>query len=276
MQRSFVREKRVEAGPYKNVTIYARTMEQEKKCKEGRARKKPISRPAQVSWNNRKSRKYAGWLIYENFGKGDYYLTFTYSNEQLPRTPEDAMKHQTNTLKKLSRLYKSQNMDFKYIWFSEYQFDDDNGYIKRIHHHAIVNAGPSRDDIEAAWSIGRGKNKKSLGRTQARLIQPGVNGLQELIDYLTNQKKWENKQWKKSKKRWSRSRNLKKPAMSINDHKWSFRKLEMLGLSTDGGEGSLLERFPQHRLLEPPRIEYNEDSGWYIEVELIKWEPRAG
>lgn len=276
MRRSFVREKRIEAGPYKCVTIYSRTAEQEKKCREGRERRKPISRPAQISWNNRASRKYAGWLIYENFVKGDYYLTFTYTDEHLPQTPDEAMKHQTNTLKKLSRLYKKQGFEFKYIWFSEYQFDDDSGYIKRIHHHAVVNAGPSRDDVEACWSVGRGKKKESLGRTQARLIQPGVNGLQELIEYLTNQKKWENKKWKKSKKRWSRSRNLKKPTRSINDHKWSFRKIEQLGRSNDAGEAMILEKFPQYRILETPRIEYNEDSGWYVEVELIKWEPRPG
>lgn len=276
MSRSFVREKRIEAGPYKCVSIYSRTVQQELRCKEPRSRKKPLSRPSQVSWNNRKSRKYAGWLIYENFTKGDYYLTFTHTNDTLPEKPEDALKHQTNTLKKMSRLYKKSGYDFKYIWFTEYQFDDDSGFIKRIHHHAIVNAGPSRDLVEECWSTGRGKKKVSLGRTQAKLIQPGVNGLQELIDYLTNQKKWENKQWKKSKKRWSRSRNLKKPTLSTNDHKWSFKKLEQLGLSNDAGEAMLLERFPNHRLLEPPRVEYNEESGWYVEVELIKWEPRPG
>lgn len=272
MRKSFVREKRVEAGPYKHISIYARTLNQELKCKEkGRVRKRPISRPGQLSWNNKKSRKYAAWLIYENFGKDDYYLTFTYSNEQLPKTPDDAIKHQRNTLDKLNRLYKKNDKELKYIWFTSYQFNDDTGYIKRIHHHAIINGGVNRDDVESCWSIGR--KRVPLGRTQARLVQPGINGLQELANYLTNQEQWENRQWKKSKKRWSRSRNLKKPTETINDSYWSIRKLEKVGLSTDAGEEILLKRFPNHRLLSEPKIKHIKESGWYIEVELLKFEP---
>lgn len=272
MSRTFVREKRVEAGPYKHVSIYMRTTNQELKCKEKRrVRKKQIARPAQVTWNNKKSRKYAGWLIYENFGKGDYYLTFTYSNEYLPATPADAMKHQRNTLDKLNRLYKKNGYEFRYIWFTSYQFNDETGYIKRIHHHAIINSGPDRDAVESCWSVGR--KRIPLGRTQARLVQPNANGLQELTNYLTNQEQWENRQWKKSKKRWSASRNLKKPTQSINDHKWSVRKLERVALSNDDGEEELLAKFPQHRLLSQPRIKHIKESGWYIEFELMKYEP---
>lgn len=274
MRKTFVREKRVQAGPYQHVSIYMRTAAQEMECKKkGRVKKRPISRPSQISWNNKNSRRYAGWLIYENFGKGDYYTTFTYTEEHLPKTPEDAKKHQRNTLDKLNRLYKKEGHEFKYIWFTEYQFDEDSGYIKRIHHHAIFSTGPSRDDVEACWSIGR--KRIPLGRTQARLVQPGVNGLQELTTYLTNQDQWKNRQWKKSEKRWSASRNLKKPTESINDHKWSFRKLEKMGHSNDNGEEELLKRFPNHRFLSPPRVEHIKEFGWYVEAELIsyKYEP---
>nr|WP_232846025.1 hypothetical protein [Enterococcus innesii] len=42
MKKSFVRERRVEAGPYKEIRLYSRTIEQERKCREPRGRRKKL------------------------------------------------------------------------------------------------------------------------------------------------------------------------------------------------------------------------------------------
>lgn len=270
MSQSFVRERRVEAGPYRELKLYIRTFEQERRCKEPRGRRLKVTGTAQTKWNKQASKRKASLKLYANFGKGDYYLTFTYSNKFLPEKPEDAKRQKENVLKKMQRLYKKNNFELKYIWFTSYQFDEEVGYITRIHHHVITNKGPSRDDVEDCWSVGRGKKKQSLGRTQAKIIQPGEDGMQALVYYLTGQEKWEKRQWKKATKSWTCSQNLNEPYEATNDSKWSQRKLHDIGVSNDAGESLILKEFPDCRILGEIKRSYNEETGWYIKVELLK------
>ncbi|WP_175445298.1 rolling circle replication-associated protein [Enterococcus casseliflavus] len=217
MKKSFVRERRVEAGPYKEIRLYSRTIEQERKCREPRGRRKKVTGLSQARWNQAQSKRKAALFLYANFGEKDYYATFTYSDQFLPEKPADAKRDQENTLKKLKRLYEKEGFELKYMWFTSYQYDEEVGYITRIHHHIVLNIGPSRDAIESVWSKGRGKKKQTLGRRQVQNIQYDSDGMQGLVNYLTGQEKWENRQWKKGQKRWSKSRNLKEPHETTND-----------------------------------------------------------
>lgn len=276
--KSFVRERTVSAGPFKATSIYTRTFEQERRCKEPRGRKRGISKISQQNWNDRKRKRRAEFLIYENFGNGDYYITFTYNNEFLPDNLERALKDQRNTLDKLGRLYKKAGIELKYMWFSSYQLDDSNEYIQRIHHHVIVNALPretglNRDDVEDCWSRGGGKNKKSLGRRQTQLIQDGAIGLKKIAMYVTNQEKYENHRWKKGQKRWSSSKNLKEPTESTNDSWWSQRKLGNIAFMNDQGESVFSQRFPGYQIIGEPKIRQLDDSGWHVYIEMLKIEP---
>lgn len=274
MRKSFVREKRVYAGKeYMEVSLFTRTAEQERYCKGlkgNRGRKNKVSRPAQNNLNDRNSKRYAKLLVHANFQANDYYMTFTYNDKYLPKKPSDAKKHQENTLGKLSRLYKKNGKEFKYMWFTSYQFDDKTGFIQRIHHHVLVTGGVNRDEVEFCWSAGRGKKKEKMGRTQSRLVQPGKNGMDELINYLTGQEKWENRQWKKGQKRYSGSKNLIKPHETKNDHQWSLRKLEQIGISNDAGEEEILKRFPGYRIVNDPKPKKHDELGWYVQYELMK------
>ncbi len=94
--------------------------------------------------------------------------------------------------------------------------------------------------------------------------------MQGLVNYLTGQEKWENRQWKKGQKRWSKSRNLKEPHETTNDDYWSFRKLNKLGMSNDDGAEEILKRFPQYRILGDILKIYDEDRGWYFKIELFR------
>lgn len=268
--KSFVREKRTHAGSYMEVDLFTRTVEQETSCKKARGRRNNLTRPAQSNLNDKNSKRYAKLLIYSNFSKGDYYLTLTYSDEYLPKTPKEAKKHQDNTVRKWKRLYKKNGKELKYIWFTSYQFDDDSGYLKRIHHHVLVNELGSRDEVEACWSVGRGKKKEQLGRTKAELIQLSkINGIHDLAAYLTNQEKWEKGRWKKGIKRWSCSQNLKRPYETKNDYKWSQKKLHTLATNPDSGEAMILEKFPDHRIIGEIKVRYFDKTGWTIHAELF-------
>lgn len=269
--RSFVREKVTHAGNYKELSIFVRTSEQEKANRRSRKRKKKISRPAQRNLNDKNSKQYAKWLLYANFNEKDYYLTLTYKSKFLPATPDDAKRVIDNFLSKLRRLYKKTNEELKYMWFTEFQYDDDTGYVKRLHHHLVINRGPSRDAIEDCWSIGRGKKKEKLGRTHADLIQFSESGgIHDLAMYLTSQEKYKNGRWKKGQKRWSSSKNLIKPYSTKNDHKYSLRKFEKIATATDAGEEILLKNYPDYQVIGDIKIRHFEDSGWHITVELLK------
>lgn len=270
--KSFVREKRTVAGNYMEIDLYVRTEEQERACRMPRKRKNYISRPSQNNWNDKKSRRYAKLLIYANFRKDDYYLTLTYDNEHLPDTPDQAKKDQDNYLRKLKRLYEKQDQELKYMWFTSYQFDDDTGYLKRIHHHVLINGTVDRDLIEDCWSKGRGKSKEKIGRTDCRRIQPGkMNELEELANYLTDQEKHENGRWKKGQKRWSSSKNLVKPYETKNDYKWSQRKLAEIGRL--GDEESILAKLPgNYRVIGDLKAKYTEETGWYVKLVVMKME----
>ncbi len=269
--RSFVREKTIHAGDYKELSLFVRTSEQEKANRRSRKRKKKVSRPAQRNLNDKNSKQYAKWLMYSNFTEKDYYLTLTYKSKYLPATPDDAKRVIDNFLSKLRRLYKKTNEELKYMWFTEFQYDDDTGYVKRLHHHVVINRGPSRDAIEDCWSIGRGKKKEKLGRTHADLIQMSESGgIHDLAMYLTSQEKYRNGRWKKGQKRWSSSKNLVKPYETKNDYKYSLRKFEKIATSTDAGEEILLKNYPEYQVIGEIKVRHFEDSGWHITVELLR------
>lgn len=278
MRKSFVRERTVTAGPFQASSIYTRTFEQERRCKEPRGRKKKVSKISQQNWNDRRRKRKAEFLIYENFKSGDYYLTLTYNNEFLPNDLKRAAADQRNMLGKLDRLYKKAGIELKYIWFTSYQMDESEDYIQRIHHHVLVNAlpkvsGMGRDEVEHCWSRGGGKKAKSLGRTEGQLIQGGSEGIKKVAVYLTNQEKWKNHRWKRGQKRWSRSQNLKEPTETTNDSWWSQRKLGKLAFMNDSGEEIFSQRFPGYRIIGEPRIKQIEDSGWHVYVEMMKIDP---
>jgi hypothetical protein len=273
VEKAFVREKRAYAGDYMEVSLFSRTLEQEKYAKGlkgNRKRKQKVSRPAQNNLNEKNSKRYAKLLIYANFRKGDYYITLTYDDEHLPATPKDATKDKNNTIDKWKRLYKKKGLELKYFWVTSYQFNDDTGYIQRIHHHVIINDGATRDEIEDCWSTGRGKKRKQLGYPECKRVRPGANGMNEMIHYVTGQEKWINRQWKKGQKRYSTSQNLIKPHETKNDHAWSMRKLEQIGHSNDAGEEQILKRFPDYRIINEPKPVYHEELGWYVCYEMIK------
>lgn len=268
--RSFVRERKLHAGNYVEVDIFTRTANQEATNKRSRRRKHKVSRPAQNNLNEKNSKRYARLLLHANFTDGDYFLTLTYSDKHLPSTPEAGKKDVDRFLRSLRGKYKKADLELKYMLFTSYQLDSETGYVKRIHHHLVVNKGISRDEVEACWGKGRGKNKEKLGRTEAKLIQSDEDGIQALANYLTNQEKWVNRQWKRGEKRWSSSKNLVKPYETRNDHKFSKKKLEKMGKAVDLAEEELLKLYPEFRIVGDVKSRYYEENGWHIHAEMLR------
>ncbi|MDD4510524.1 MAG: hypothetical protein PHY23_06465 [Oscillospiraceae bacterium] len=79
---------------------------------------------------------------------GDYHLVLTYAGD----APEakQAEKELKNYLKRLKRLYEKYGHELRWIAVTEYK-------SKRIHHHLVINQGPSLLEITGKWNLGRPK-----------------------------------------------------------------------------------------------------------------------
>lgn len=260
-------EKRLSIGNYQEVDICPVPVEAAKPYSKRKKRKEVVSRPAQTNNNDKRSRRYFGLLAKGNFSKGDYYGTFTFNDHHLPESPEEAKKIFKDTfIRKVRSKYKKEDKKIKYLYVMEYQLNEQEEIIERIHFHFLMSGGISRDEVEECWSVGRGKNKQKLGRTNVRLIQPDSDGIEALVRYLKKKPRW-----KKGIKTWSGSRNLEKPVKQVNHTKYTRRKIESYCLSNDHGYSELSKKYEKYHITQIT-AKYNEMKGWHLYLQMIKKE----
>lgn len=230
-----------------------------------RKRKQKVSRPAQMNLNDKNSNRYFVQCVQGTFGAGDLYLTLTYKPELLPATLEDAEKDRTNYIRRLKDRNKKQGLpDLVYVYITEYELDEDEKFVIRVHHHLILKTKLNRDEVEDAWAVGRGKKRQSIGFVTNRRIKTGDDGIASLAIYHTKMKRW-----KKGKKKWSGSQNLKRPIETKNDHKYSRRKIESYARSNDYGLEEFAKIYPDYHITDI-RAEYFDLTGWHIYLTMWK------
>lgn len=165
------------------------------------------SREAQKNLNDKNAKKHLIRLLNANFDRTGSWATYTYSDENLPKTFEEAERNIINLIRRIGYFIKKNNLGiFKYAYSTEFEEDEKKGKI-RVHHHLVTNFY-DRDILEQKWNGG--------GRTQSRRLQPDDFGLEGMARYIAKDPK--------GKKRFVCSRNLKKPIITIADKKISKRK----------------------------------------------------
>lgn len=110
--------------------------------KEKRAARRKESPEAMKENNRRILIESAALKIANNFREGDYYVTFTYDNTNLPATDEkqDRVKKDIrNTITKLKRRFEKAGLKFKYVAIPENLSPDTKG---RAHFHILIPAMP--------------------------------------------------------------------------------------------------------------------------------------
>lgn len=270
----FTRENKYAAGNYMEVDIVPLPDEvKDKLSGRSRKRKENLTRPRQQLVNDTRSYKWMRLAINGNFFKNDYYFTLTYDDSELPLPEhvEDAKKDLSNFLRKCRNHYKKSRLDFKYIWVMEYELDEEQNYLTRVHFHLLINKGIDRDILEDCWSKGKGKKKKMLGYVYARRIQPnGELGLERLAGYFSK-----GKRWKRGKKIWNCSRNLCRPQkLHPNDSKYSQRAIEKMFLSNDQGYELLQKKYPNYFITSVQFVDH-ERKGKHLYLRMWRKE-RAG
>lgn len=179
-----------------------------------RGARKNSSKEAQQRLNDKNTIKRIKRIVHTNFTKNDMWATWTYSDDQLPADHEQAKRDMQNFIRRLKRwLMRNgfEDFEFKYVYVTE--FDDGAEKKTRVHHHMIMNF-PDRDIAEDLWKGG--------GRVQTRRLQPDDFGLEGLVRYVLKDKK------KRPTKRYTVSRNMKKPTETIADTKMTRKRSERL------------------------------------------------
>lgn len=225
--------------------------------KRGKRKDKMNStRLAQKNLNDKNTKKHIIRLTNTNFTSEDIWATFTYDKEHLPEDDDQANKNMQNYLRRVKRYIKKNDLpDLKYIYVTEYEDDEKKGK-KRVHHHIVMNLR-DRDAAEKIWDKG--------GRTHSRRLQPDDYGLEGLARYITKDFK--------SSKRYTTSKNLIKPTVSIADSKMTRKKAEKIAKKPDMANDIFQKLYPNYQFKDLS-IKYSDFvSGAYLYVRMRKSKP---
>lgn len=208
---------------------------------------------AQKKLNNKNARKHFIRLINVNFEKG-YAITFTYTDDNLPATMEDARKDMQNYVKKINRRRKKRGLDnMKYVYVTEW-----NPKKKiRCHHHLICDDDLSMDELECAWTKGK--------RNKVERLDYDENGLNGLGDYLTKDPA--------GKKRWCSSNNLQKPVERKNHQTFKQKHVRDMVKDNNQIQHYMETKYPDYQFVDA-NIYYNDyNARYYIYAKMRKKGP---
>lgn len=179
--------------------------------------------------NEKNAKRKLARIINANFGKGDLFVTLTYAGD-VP-DEEQARKNLVNFFRRVKYYRKKNGLpDLKYVGVTESE-------NKRIHHHVIMSA-MSLDTITDLWGAG----KVIVSRLTPDKDYTG------LAKYITKEPAQE------YKKRWTQSRNLKKPEIRIRELK----------------SGRSILKAPKGYKVIEQRLDYTDWSGNYQYIRAIK------
>lgn len=243
------REKKIYSGDMFEAEIYPITIYERK---QSRRKKHKISSKEQKNLNGKNATKKLIRLINTNFTNKDLFATYTYDKEHLPNSLEQAKRDIKNHIRSIRRYLKKNSLpELKYIAVIEYK---EGKQAIRIHHHMILSGDIDRDTLEKLW-------KK--GRCNTHRLQADEFGYEGLARYIIKDPK--------GAKRWIPSRNLKQPKISINDFKYSKRKVE--NISKSQGDRELFESLYKGYIFRDYKVEVNDVMGTisiYIKMQKMR------
>ena len=237
--KSIYATKTIKSGRQFEVEIYP-----EFTRKQAAAMKLKKNHQAQKNLNDKNSRKRAQRLINANFTNGDYWITLTYTPENLPPDIETAQKDMQNYIRRVNYRRKKEGLSpAKYLYITEHGEKE-----KRIHHHVIINSGLDADTLESLWTKGKRNNVRRLAEDE--------NGLAGLSQYLTKDPK--------GRKRWKSSKNLKKPIESKSYSRFKFGRIRRM-IENQNLIQTELEKEYKGRRFSSAEVRYNDNNGrFYI------------
>ena len=190
-------------------------------------------------------------LLHTNFTADDLAVTFSYTDDDMPETVDDAQRNMQNYIRRVKRRFKS---EIKYIYITE------QARSGRIHHHLVISGGNfTRDELEKMWKF---------GYCNSRRLQFNENGLEGLAKYFVKEpaKKANNK----IIRRWNSSKKLKQPTVRSNDYRISRKTAKRINYHPQDREfiESLYPGYCLNRCETSPANEFS--AGIFLTIYLYK------
>lgn len=229
---------------YLEIKAYPIDLKQKNKS---RKEKKKESAPKQKNLNDKRSREYLRRLINCNFDSSDLALYLTYREGEEPQNYEEAKRDVKNLIDRINYYRKKIGLK-KLKWIAV--IEGGYGTGKKIHHHLIVDGELGRDILESFW-------KK--GYTNSKRLQPNENGLGDLANYISKDPK--------GNKRWKSSTKLDKPEISVNDNKFSGRKMYNM-LTNHPSREEFEKMYPGYTLTNYKIVLNEENCGVYMDISM--------
>lgn len=198
------RLKTVTAGRLVYAVCYSQaTISDDKPARQAKAK---ISSAARQRLNFRAAWQKLELILAANFGRRDWFVTFTYDDDHLPADRAAAGKEMGKYLRALRKQRKAKGRDLLYIYNVE-EMPDAPGETGRLHHHAVINrAGEPAEALRALW--GRG----------TVYVEPLLDGPSDSYEararYLVKERHPGAKGRRTGLRAWVPSRNLVKPEVT--------------------------------------------------------------
>lgn len=195
-------------------------------------------------------------IINLNYTKQDTQIELDYSNfirkHGRNPTPDEVLREMRNFLRRLKRAYSKLDIELKYLYSNEI---GTRGH--KSHHHMVINAGLSVDEIRVIW-----RN----GGVWRRNLYFNRKGCYDLAGYFVKNKY--------TYRSYTCSKNLKRPQESgkdkcifKNDYKIRQKQVDYF---INGDAAEIAKLYPGWEIAELPEIAYtlDKDTG---ELRLPKW-----
>lgn len=236
------RVKTIKSGNFLESEIYPLW---KSKGQATKAKKQMESRKTQKNLNDKNAKKIIIRKVNSNFTEEDIMATLTYKGS--PPDEKQARKDIQNYIRRIREFRRKNELpELKYIYVIE--FEKEGNAKKKIHHHILINS-MDRDVVEKLWTKGYANSKR---------LQPDEFGLEGIARYMTKDPK--------GTKRWCASKNLKKPIVSIADHKKGFSKRQVGEIAKNQGDAqAIFEKVYKGYIFSDIQVKYSDFvSGAYL------------
>lgn len=251
--------KEIRAGDQLEVEIYPEFVRGQQAEIPPTAAQKEKHRKAQWNLNEKNSRKQCERVINANFGDRDIWATFTYTDADMPATMEEALKNMQNYIRRLNYQRKKRGLqNARYVYTTEGTQEG------RFHHHIVMDGDIDMDTVEELWIKGR--------RNQVRRLDKDEDGLTGMAKYITKEKK------KKSQKKWTPSKGLKKPEEKVNHYKFKAKDVREMAADHSCIRDKMTHWYGQKGYtFSQAEVRYNDVNGrFYIYARLHRQPERTG
>lgn len=222
------------------------------------------NREAQRNLNDRNSRKECERRINENFGPHDYWVTLTYLAREEPQTMEEALRVFQNYIKRLNYRRKKKGLDpARYVYVTDWT---KNGRRTRTHHHLVLDGGLTMREVLELWAKGRKNTVEYLV-----LDERGLSGL----SYYITKPHASDTEDIKHKKRWTASKNLRRPAEHKNHQAFGRRKVEAMAKAPADIYGTMERKYPRY-WCEDAEARWNGRNGYFYIRAVLRERCQAG